>query len=123
MREQNTPPGCLLQDVLTPERCSLVQIGKLHIKVQFQSVSDAVIVAPPAPPTLWQTWRQRADEKLRWLIDIDDGAGAAVCVLGVLIIFGILTVRLFQLNSTLSYESMTCKAMDKTSLSVECRFN
>jgi hypothetical protein len=97
-----------------------VQIGKLHIKVQFQSVAADTA---PSPPTRWQIFRHRAGERIRWLLDIDDGAGAAVCVLGALFIFGFLTVRLVQLNSALAYQSLTCKAMDKASLSVECRFN
>jgi hypothetical protein len=101
-----------------------MQIGKLVIGEPNQSAPLVMAEQQPAVarPRRSARWR-RAEEIARWVFDIDDGAGAVICMLTVLSLFGFLSLRLYQLDRSLTHETMVCKPVDQKSLQVECRLN
>jgi hypothetical protein len=80
-------------------------------------VSFELAVSTYTPPA-----RTRVRDRIRWLFDIDDGAGAVVCMACVLAVFGTLFVRLVQLDNTLENQQLQCRPLDKTTLQMECKF-
>jgi hypothetical protein len=79
-------------------------------------------VAAPAAPARHYLWLSKARSGVRWVFDIDDGAGAAVCFVCVLAVFATLVVRLVQLDHSLDSQSLKCTAVDKTTLQMHCEF-
>ena len=76
----------------------------------------------PAAPTSAQLWFAKTRAFVRWTFDVDDGAGAAVCFLCVLAVFGTLVVRLVELDHSLDSQSLKCSAVNTKSLEMKCEF-
>ena len=94
-----------------------MQITRPVIVPDLQSFAMPEPVALPAPSLLG-----KAVAALRYVFDIDDGAGGLTCMLCVLAIFGVLVTRLAQLDNALDSQSLLCSQINKNSLQMECKF-
>jgi hypothetical protein len=94
-----------------------MQITRPVISPQLQSTPAAIAYAPAR-----KDWTQSARRAVRWLFDIDDGGGAITCFLCVIAVFGMLVVRLVELDHNLDAQSLKCTAIDQHTLQMRCEF-
>ena len=94
-----------------------MQITRPIISPELQSFITPEPAAAAAAPTVWG----KSMAAVRYVFDIDDGAGGLTCMLCVLAIFGLLVTRLAQLDSALDSQKLNCQVNGHT-LAVNCKY-
>ena len=95
-----------------------MQIARPVISPDLQSFALPEAPALPAAPTALS----KATAAVRYVFDIDDGAGGLTCMVCVLTIFAVLVLRLAQLDNALESQSLNCQPINTHSLQMECKF-